>query len=181
MAGLNQVMVEGNVTRDAETFMCKNGRPLCRVPIAVNRYYKNKTGGFDNEVSYFDVVTFGDVAERCRLECTKGRGIRVTGRLKQDRYVGKDGKNRSGVSIVADYVDFKPRRAAASGRPYPASWDAADAGGSAAPYSASWGETGESASSASAASYSGASSASYSAQPEALYGAQQAEDERPAF
>lgn len=108
MAVVNQVVLEGNVVRDAETIMCKNGRPLCKVPIAVSRYYKNKAGTFDKEVSYFDIVTFGEDATRCGTECKKGRGVHVSGRLKQDRYVDKEGKTRSSVCVYADYVGLKP-------------------------------------------------------------------------
>ena len=39
----------------------------------------------------------------------KGRGVRVVGRLKQDRWVGKDGKNYSKVKVVAEHIEFKPK------------------------------------------------------------------------
>ena len=39
----------------------------------------------------------------------KGRGVRVVGRLKQDRCADPDGKQYSRVSIVAEHVEFKPQ------------------------------------------------------------------------
>jgi single-strand DNA-binding protein len=38
----------------------------------------------------------------------KGRGVRVVGRLKQDRWTSPKGQPRSKVSIVAEHVEFKP-------------------------------------------------------------------------
>jgi single-strand DNA-binding protein len=38
----------------------------------------------------------------------KGRGVKVVGRLKQDRWNGPDGKQRSKVTIVAEHVEFRP-------------------------------------------------------------------------
>jgi single-strand DNA-binding protein len=34
--------------------------------------------------------------------------VRVTGRLKQDRWNSTDGKQHSKISIVAEHVEFKP-------------------------------------------------------------------------
>lgn len=132
MSEINQVVLEGNVTRDAEVFPCKNGSILCKIGIAVNEYRRNEIGGFDEDPSFFDVVTFGKVAERCKTECTKGRGVRVTGRLKQDRYVDKGGNKRSKVVIIADNVDFKPRRKSAAA-PRSAPRDSGDAGAASVP------------------------------------------------
>jgi single-strand DNA-binding protein len=38
----------------------------------------------------------------------KGRGVRVVGRLKQDRWTGNDGKQHSKIAIVAEHVEFRP-------------------------------------------------------------------------
>ena len=45
----------------------------------------------------------------CGEYLKKGRGVRVVGRLKQDRWTSPEGQPRSKVSIVAEYVEFKPR------------------------------------------------------------------------
>ena len=42
----------------------------------------------------------------------KGSGVRVVGRLKQDRWNSEDGKARSRVKIVAEHIEAKPVTAA---------------------------------------------------------------------
>ena len=48
-------------------------------------------------------------AEVCGEHLEKGRGVRVVGRLKQDRWTSPEGQTRSKVSIVAEHVEFKPQ------------------------------------------------------------------------
>ena len=60
-------------------------------------------------VSYFDVTTWARLAEVCGEYLKKGRGVRVVGRLKQDRWTSPEGQGRSKVSIVAEHVEFKPQ------------------------------------------------------------------------
>jgi single-strand DNA-binding protein len=62
----------------------------------------------EKEVNFFEVETWSKLAESCYNLGHKGRGVRVVGRLKQDRWIGTDGKPRSRVTIVAEHVEFRP-------------------------------------------------------------------------
>ncbi|MCH5294434.1 MAG: single-stranded DNA-binding protein [Treponema sp.] len=108
MNPLNQIILEGNVTVQPAVRQTKTGRHVCTLPLAVNRRFKNAEGQPTDEVSYFDVETFGTLADNCAKWCPKGRGVRVVGRLKQDRWKDEDGKNRSRITVIAEHVEFKP-------------------------------------------------------------------------
>ena len=107
MNNLNSVLVEGNLTREPAFTESPRGKSVCTFSIATNRYYKQDEE-FQNEVSYFDVETWSKLADACRDHLAKGRGVRVVGRLKQDRWTDQEGKNRSRIKIVAEHVEFKP-------------------------------------------------------------------------
>ena len=62
----------------------------------------------EKEVGFFDIEAFGKLAESCQSQGHKGRGVRVVGRLKQDRWDGADGKQHSKISIVAEHAEFRP-------------------------------------------------------------------------
>ena len=109
MNQLNSLIIEGNVTRDPEYKETANGHKICNIPVAVNRFYKNTDGEGVNEVSFFNIETFGQMAESCQKNCEKGRGIRVVGRLKQSRWTNSEGKTASRISIIAEHVEFKKR------------------------------------------------------------------------
>ena len=95
MNQLNSLIIEGNVTRVPELREPSKGFKVCTIPLAVNRFYKNRNGEGVNEVSYFNVETYDKMAEICMEKCEKGRGLRVVGRLKQDRWKTNDGKSSS--------------------------------------------------------------------------------------
>ena len=105
MNNLNSVLVEGNLVRDPQLKATPKGTAVCSFSIAVNRFFKSETG-MEKEVSYFDVQAWGKLAENVG-KIQKGRGVRVVGRLKQERWQ-QDGKTRSRVVIVAETVEFKP-------------------------------------------------------------------------
>ena len=105
---LNSVNIMGNLTRDPELKFITSGKAVCSLSIANNRVYTSK-GEKTTEVSYFDVEVWGPAAENCSKYLTKGSGIIVEGRLKQDRWE-KDGKTQSRVRIVANSIHFMPKK-----------------------------------------------------------------------
>jgi single-strand DNA-binding protein len=54
------------------------------------------------------VESWSQLAQNCGEVGRKGRGIRVVGRLKQNRWSDAVGNNRSKVIIVAEHVEFRP-------------------------------------------------------------------------
>jgi single-strand DNA-binding protein len=107
MNNLNSVLVEGNLVRDPLLRSTPKGTPICTFSLASNRFYKQDSG-MEKEVSFLDVEAWGKLSEHCYNQGHKGRGVRVVGRLKQDRWIGSDGKNHSRVTIVAEHVEFRP-------------------------------------------------------------------------
>lgn len=102
----NTVVIEGNLTRDPELKETPKGTPVCSFCVASNRYYK-----VDNEskqdVYFFDVETWAALAETCGRNLAKGKGVKIVGKLRQDRWTDGEGKNHSRVKIVADHVGYR--------------------------------------------------------------------------
>ena len=73
--------------------------------MAVNRRWQNReTNEWEESTSFFDVVTWRDLAENVALSLTKGMRVVVTGRLEQRSWETEDGDRRFKVEIVADEV-----------------------------------------------------------------------------
>jgi len=107
MNSLNSILVEGNLTKDPVLAQTPKGTDVCNFSVASNRFYRQDEE-LQKEVSFFDVEVWAKNAQRCAEFLTKGRGVRVVGRLKQDRWSDSEGKNRSRVKIVGEHVEFKP-------------------------------------------------------------------------
>ena len=107
MNSLNSILVEGNLVRDPSLSKTPRGTQVCTFSVASNRYYKADNES-QKEVSFFEVEVWAKLAETCAEILKKGRGVRVVGRLKQDRWADNDGKNHSRIKIVGEHVEFKP-------------------------------------------------------------------------
>jgi len=109
MTMLNSVLVEGNLVRDAETTNTSGGTSVTNFTIASNRFYR-KGDDFVKESSYFDITAFGKLSESIEIQGYKGRGVRVVGRLKQERWEDANGNARSRIVIIAEHVEFRPEQ-----------------------------------------------------------------------
>jgi single-strand DNA-binding protein len=107
MNNLNSILIEGNLVRDPLLRSTPKGTAVCSFTLASNRFFKQDSG-LEREVGFFDVETWSKLAEHCYNQGRKGRGVRVVGRLKQDRWNGSDGKPHSRIAIVAEHVEFRP-------------------------------------------------------------------------
>jgi single-strand DNA-binding protein len=108
MAGLNSVVLIGNLTRDPELRYTPGGLPVATLRLAVNRNFTNQQG--EIETDFFNVVVWRNQAEKCAEYLSKGRQVAVTGRLQSRSWEGNDGQKRSAVEVVADRVVFLGRR-----------------------------------------------------------------------
>jgi single-strand DNA-binding protein len=104
MVDINQVVLVGRLTRDAELKSIASGQSVCKFSIAVNRRRKNGDQ-WEDEPNYFDVVVWGRQGESLHQYLLKGKMVGVAGELKQDRWQ-QDGQNRSKVEIVADNLQL---------------------------------------------------------------------------
>ena len=104
---LNKVLQIGRLTRDPEIRFLPSGTQVTGFSIAVNRAYKTKDSDeWKEETYYFDVETFGNLAERLGKQLTKGKQVLVEGSLRQDRWENKEGEKRSKIKIVAEKVSL---------------------------------------------------------------------------
>lgn len=110
MATLNRVILIGNLTRDPELKFLASGSAIGTFAIAVNSKYK-QGDAWKEEVSYFDIVTFGKTAQAVLDHVGKGQSVLIDGRLRQERWE-KDGQKRSAVKVIADNVQFLSRKEA---------------------------------------------------------------------
>ncbi|MBI3607222.1 MAG: single-stranded DNA-binding protein [Nitrospirae bacterium] len=114
MASFNKVILMGNLTKDPEVRFTPSGTPVATFSLAVNRRYKQGEE-LKDEVCYIDIVVFGKQAENCGQYLSKGHGVIVDGRLQQRRWETDDGQKRSKHEVVAQTINFLPKRAEPSG------------------------------------------------------------------
>jgi single-strand DNA-binding protein len=99
--GLNKVMVIGHLGRDPEMRYTPSGRPVTTYTVATSRSWNTSDGERHSETEWFNVVTWGNLAEICKQYLTKGQQVYIEGRLQTRHWEDKEGVKHSTVEIVA--------------------------------------------------------------------------------
>ncbi len=116
MAGLNKVMIIGNLGADPEMRYTADGNALTSFRVAASRNYTSPDGERREETEWFSVVTWRKLAEQCSQFLQKGRRVYVEGRLQTRSWDTPEGQRRYRTEVVADRVMFLDR---APGAPLP--------------------------------------------------------------
>ena len=106
MNNMNKVMLIGNLAADPELRQTASGKYTTEIRLGVNR--RGRDAGCD----WLSVVCWQTTAETVCKYLHKGDKIAVSGRLQSRSYEAKDGGKRYVTEVVADEVEFLPRRAA---------------------------------------------------------------------
>lgn len=106
---LNYVLIFGNLTRDPELRALPSGMSVVSFSIATNRTYKDRDGKKVDQTEFHNVVVFGRQADSVSKFLKKGSSAMVEGRL-QTRSWEKDGEKKFRTEVVAERVQFGPRK-----------------------------------------------------------------------
>ena len=102
---MSTITFAGNLAADPELRFTPSGAAVANFGLAVNRRWMNrKTNEWEEDVSFFDVVCWRELAENCTESLTKGTRVMVSGRLDQRSWDTQEGEKRSKVEVVADEI-----------------------------------------------------------------------------
>lgn len=101
---MSTVIVMGNITRDPDFKYLKSGTAVSALGIAVY-FCNNNEDPNKKEVSFFEIVAYGDLAQACSKHLSKGQSALVLGTLHQRRWESH-GISRSKIEIVAEKIQF---------------------------------------------------------------------------
>jgi len=105
MAFDNTTVLVGNVTRDPELRFTPGGAAVATFGLAWNHRTTNRqTNETEEQVSFFDVTCWRQLAENVAESVTKGMRVVVYGRLQQRSWESAPGERRSKVEVVADEI-----------------------------------------------------------------------------
>ena len=100
--GLNKVMIIGHLGRDPEMRYTPSGKPVTTFTIATSRSWNSTDGERRTETEWFNIVTWGNLAEICKQYLSKGQQVYVEGRLQTRRWEDSEGGKHTTVEVVAN-------------------------------------------------------------------------------
>ncbi|MBL7964429.1 MAG: single-stranded DNA-binding protein [Flavobacteriales bacterium] len=110
MAGVNKVILIGNLGADPEVRHLQNGASVANFRLATSETYKDKTTGERREqTEWHNVVAWRGLAEISEKYLRKGSKVYVEGKLRTRQWQDKDGNTRYTTEVVADEMTLLDR------------------------------------------------------------------------
>jgi single-strand DNA-binding protein len=106
MAGVNKVILIGNLGRDPELRYTQGGQAVANFTLATTENWTNKTGEREERTEWHRIVAWGRTAELCAQYLAKGRTVYLEGRLQTREWENKEGQKQRTTEIHAQTVQF---------------------------------------------------------------------------
>ena len=102
MAGVNKVILVGNLGKDPEVKYLDSGVAVANFSLATSESYKNKEGERVNQTEWHNIVLWRGLAEVAEKWLKKGSSVYIEGKIKTRKWEDKDGNTRYNTEILAD-------------------------------------------------------------------------------
>lgn len=102
MAGINKVILVGNLGKDPEAFTFENGVKKVSFSLATTESYKDKEGNKIDQTEWHNVVLWRGLADVAEKYLSKGNQVYIEGKIKTRAWDDKDGNKRYTTEIYAD-------------------------------------------------------------------------------
>jgi single-strand DNA-binding protein len=101
MAGVNKVIILGNLGKDPEVRFMPNGGGVANLTIATSETWKDKqTGEKKEKTEWHRVVMFGKLAEIAGEYLKKGSKVYIEGSLQTRKWTNQQGQDQYTTEIV---------------------------------------------------------------------------------
>jgi len=116
MAGVNKVILVGNLGADPETRATSGGTSVTNVRLATSENWTDRNSGERQERTEWHRVTFfGRQAEVASQYLRKGSKVYIEGRIQTDKWQDKEGQDRYTTQIIAREMQMLDRRGDSGG------------------------------------------------------------------
>ena len=106
MAGVNKVILVGNLGADPEVKYTPSGKSVANFRIATSEQWTNKDGEKEERTEWHRIVAWGRLGEICGEYLHKGKQVYVEGRLQTKTWEDRDGNKRYTTEIIAQAMQM---------------------------------------------------------------------------
>ncbi len=109
MAGVNKVILVGNLGADPEIRYTADGTAVATFRLATSRRWTNKEGERVEQTEWHRIVAWRRLGEICAQYLSKGKQVYVEGRIQTRSWEDKDGNKRWTTEIIAENLQMLGR------------------------------------------------------------------------
>jgi len=106
MAGVNKVILLGNLGKDPEVRHLENDRAVANFSLATSETYTNKQGERITNTEWHNIVLWGGLAKLAESYLKKGNKIYLEGKITNRSYEDKEGVTKYITEIVGKEMTF---------------------------------------------------------------------------
>jgi len=119
MAGVNKVIIVGNLGNDPEVRYSNNGAAIANISVATSDSWKDKnTGEKQERTEWHRIVMFNRLGEIAGEYLKKGSKVYIEGKLQTRKWQDQQGQDRYSTEIVADQMQMLDSRGGGQGGGY---------------------------------------------------------------
>jgi len=116
MAGVNKVIIVGNLGNDPEVRYSNNGAAIANISVATSDSWKDKnTGERQERTEWHRIVMFNRLGEIAGEYLKKGSKVYIEGKLQTRKWQDQQGQDRYSTEIVADQMQMLDSRGGGMG------------------------------------------------------------------
>ncbi len=117
MAGVNKVILIGNLGKDPEVRHLDNGRAVANFSLATSETYKNKQGERVTNTEWHNIVLWTPLAEIAERFLKKGGQVYIEGKLTTRSWDDQEGNKRYTTEVVGNNMTLLGSRPDDGGSP----------------------------------------------------------------
>lgn len=110
MAGVNKVILVGNLGRDPELKYLEGNVARVNFSLATSDSYKDKNGNRVDQTEWHNIVMWRGLAESAEKYLKKGMQVYLEGKIQTRQWNDKEGNKRNTTEIVAESYQILQRR-----------------------------------------------------------------------
>jgi single-strand DNA-binding protein len=110
MAGVNKVILIGNLGKDPEVRYLEGGIAVANFPIATTESFRDKNGNKNEQTEWHQIVLWRKLAEVAEKYLRKGQMVYLEGKIRSRSWEDKDGNKRYTTEIFGDVLTILSRR-----------------------------------------------------------------------
>lgn len=110
MAGVNKVILIGNLGKDPEVRYLEGGIAVANFPIATTETFRDKNGNKNEQTEWHQIVLWRRLAEVAEKFLKKGMQVYIEGKIRSRNWEDKDGNKRYTTEIFGDTLTILSRR-----------------------------------------------------------------------
>ena len=111
MAGINKVILVGNLGRDPEMRYTQNGVAVCSFSLATSEKYRDRTSGEKiTQTEWHNIILWRGLAETAEKYLRKGSSVYIDGKIRTRKWEDQQGQTRYTTEIIADTMQMLDRR-----------------------------------------------------------------------